>query len=102
PDGKRFLRHVTHYMDTVSFRIRSRQADHVVEHASQIVFRQAQVDWPSEVHQCLHHAVESAYFTTDHIHVSARIRIELTELLPQDLQMHDDRVDRIFYFVRDA
>ena len=41
-------------------------------------------------------------FTFDDIHVTARIRILLLQLVLQELQVQYDRIDRILDFVRDA
>ena len=63
---------------------------------------QAQLNRTREIHQRLHHAVQSLNLAANHIQMAARIRINFLHLLAQHFQVHNNGVDGIFYFMRHA
>ena len=65
-------------------------------------FHQMQLASPHEVDQGLHHAVEPVNFVADDVHMAAGIGIQLHQLVLQQLQMQDDGIDGILYFVGNA
>src|SRR2546426_6202556 len=57
---------------------------------------------PGEVHQDLHYPVETVNFAVDDVHVAVRIRINLLELVSQQLQVKNDCVNRVLHFMGNA
>src|SRR5215472_13091394 len=58
-----------------------------------------QLKWPGKVHQGLHYAVEPPDFAGNHVHVAARIRIHLAQLLAQHLKMDNYGIDGVLDFM---
>src|SRR6185312_9556445 len=70
-----------------------------IEHKTEICIFQAQFARAGEVHENLHHAVETMDFAVDDVHVAAGVRIDLLQFVPQQLQMEHDGVDRVLDLV---
>ena len=83
-------------------RIGSGEQRDVLEHAAEIHFHQMKFASPHEVNESLHHAVEPMNLAADDIHVTAGIRVELRELVLQELQVEHDGVDGILHFMSNA
>src|SRR5262249_5929913 len=66
---------------------------------TQISLSQLQLDRTRKVDQSLHHAVEPLNLCVNNIQVSLRVHVRLIELVAQNLQMHNDRIDRILHLV---
>src|SRR5258708_37095183 len=48
-----------------------------------------------EVDERLHHAVKTMYFTANDVHVAARVRVLLRQLVLQKLQMQHNCINRV-------
>src|ERR1700730_2816169 len=89
-------------LDTVLLRISSGQLSHIFHQAAQVYFLEVKVARPGEIDQGLYHAIQTADFRVDDIHVTPRIGLLLRQFVPQQLQMEHDRVDGILYLVGHA
>src|SRR5690349_14221521 len=83
-------------------RVRSRQHDDFIHHATQIHVLKVQVARPREVHQDLYDAIQAMDLVVDDVHVTASVGIDLLQLCLQQLQVQDDGVDRILHLVSHA
>ncbi len=50
----------------------------------------------------MHHAVQPLDLAANHVHVAARVGIDLFHLLPQHFQMHHNRVEGVLHLVGHA
>src|SRR5579863_6830029 len=86
-------------LDAMLLRVGSCQQRDFIQHQPQIRVFEVQVAGTSKVHQDLHHAIQPMNLAVTDIHVTEGIRINLFQLVAQQLQVKHDRVDGIFYFV---
>ena len=89
-------------MNVVLLGFRRSKYRHFVHQPAHIHFSEAKLHRAGKVNKSLHHAVKTPDLIANHIHVAARIRIYLMQLLPQYLQMDHDGIDGIFYLVGNA
>src|SRR6202795_5345015 len=89
------LWHMTLDCDAVLLRVRSDEVCHIFHQAAQVYFLEVKVARPGEIDQGLYHAIQTADFRIDDVHVTPRIRLLLRQFVPQQLQMEHDRVDGI-------
>src|SRR5215468_11369897 len=89
-------------MDLVLLGIGRGKSHNLPYHGAQVMIREPKLQRTSEVDQSLYHTIEPADFVADDIHMPHRRRIGSVQFITQELQMHDDGVNRILDLMSDT
>src|SRR5581483_143089 len=72
----------------------------LIEYQPQVGVVQMKVARTREVHQDLHHAVQAVDLAVNDVHMPAGVWVRLLQLVPEQLQMEHDGIDRVLDLVR--